>query len=134
MHELGSAPKNLKFRPPFHRLVVLFSCHHAIDEVQRSLQQLLQCATIMTTPEARNQLEKLDILLSKVDAVRFALPEIVDFFTGSTARTSSVPQDPQTSVLEYRDRVKKAERSIAELQTGAVALGGMFRDFDEPCP
>ena len=82
----------------------------------------------MTTPAAQNELEKLDMLLTKLDAVRYALPEVLAFFTtapsSSSVSTAGQISGPQERLQDYRHRVQKAERSLLDLQNTSGSLAG----------
>lgn len=79
----------------------------------------------MASPAAQNELEKLDMLLSKLDAVRYALPEVLDFFMNPTAGLST-SGNAQDTIQDYRYRVDRAERSLQDLQrSSASSLTGV---------
>lgn len=76
------------------------------------------------TPAAQNELEKLDMLLSKLDAVRYALSEVLDFFVTSGVGSSDTDSAHGT-IQDYRHRVQRTERSLQELQRSSATLAGM---------
>lgn len=78
----------------------------------------------MSTPAAQNELEKLDMLLSKLDAVRYALPEVLNFFMDPKGGLSASANNQET-IQDYRYRVKRAERSLQDLQRNSASLSGV---------
>lgn len=79
----------------------------------------------MTSAATQNELEKLDMLLTKLDAVRYALPEVLGFFTSSASGPAGI-SNPQDRIQDYRYRVQKAERSLQDLQHSSSSLAGAF--------
>lgn len=71
-----------------------------------------------------SDLERVDLLLLKLDNVRFALPAVLRALSG--AGTSSV----EDTVLEYRKTVANTSKSLDELDEGAQGCSGM-RDAAE---
>lgn len=65
-----------------------------------------------------NDIERLDLLLLKLDNARFALPAVLRALSGNRAQSS------EELLLEYRNKVSNATSSLDELQTGAVASAG----------
>lgn len=78
----------------------------------------------MTTPAAQNELEKLEMLLSKLDAVRYALPEVLGFFTNPSTGLDA-NNNLQETIQDYRFRVQRAERSLQDLQRSSGSLAGV---------
>lgn len=78
------------------------------------------------TPAVQNELEKLDMLLSKLDAVRYALPEVLDFFMTATGGLPAT-DNAQGTIQDYRYRVQTTERSLQNLQRSSASLAGMLR-------
>lgn len=69
-----------------------------------------------------NDIERLDLLLLKLDDARFALPAVLRALSG--AGGSSSLQSVEETVLEYRNRVSNATTRLDELQTSALASTG----------
>lgn len=78
----------------------------------------------MASPAAQNELEKLDMLLSKLDAARYALPEVLDFFMNPKANLST-SGNAQDTIQDYRYRVHRVERSLLDLQRSSASLTGV---------
>ena len=65
-----------------------------------------------------NDLERIDNLLLKVDAVRYSVPAILQSLSSSSRNADS-------HVLNYKAKINKANTSIDELEHGASALQGV---------
>lgn len=76
----------------------------------------------MTTPATQNEVEKLEMLLTKLDAVRYALPEVVELLMGSSNELHT--GNPQSKAQDFRHRVRNAERSFQDLQRSSSSLAG----------
>lgn len=82
-----------------------------------------------------NDLEKLDALLGKIDAVRFALPAVLASLSSETAAASSQQQQQHQPLAaginqtdarlqHYRMRVTRSNEAISDLRESAIANEG----------
>lgn len=91
-----------------------------------------------------NDIERLDNLLLKVDAVRFALPAVIHSISQAaavatapstttsqygSASTSAVLPSPEARVSQYRKNIQQVNDRLDELQQGSASLEDLLKRF-----
>ena len=75
-----------------------------------------------------NELERLDGLLRKTDAARYALPAIVQALSTSASSVNGSTAGSDNPLLGYRNAVSRATSSLNELGQATDAASGVLEN------
>lgn len=82
----------------------------------------------MDTAASLNELERLDGLLRKTDAARYALPAIVQALSVSSSSVNGSTASAENPLLGYRNAVSRATSSLNELGQATDAASGVLEN------